>query len=76
MIIAISGKSQSGKGITASLIKELYPSYNWETRKLMDHPSETSLDNFKDFDVIIHNNGTIEDLKNNLKKFLDSKLIS
>lgn len=43
---------------------------------LMDHPSETSLDDYNGFDAVIENNGTIEDLKNKLQKFLDPKLPS
>lgn len=35
-----------------------------------DHPSETALDNYKHFDGIIKNNGTIEDLHTTLETIL------
>lgn len=35
-----------------------------------EHPSETALDDYKDFDVTINNHGTLEDLFNEVKLFV------
>lgn len=37
---------------------------------LDEHPSETSLDNYKEFDYVIENNGTIEELVEQVKQIL------
>lgn len=47
------------------------PSRKRDTDKRdQQHPSETSLDGCKDFDVIIQNTGSVNDLRNKLKDFL------
>lgn len=43
-------------------------------RPISMHESELALDDYK-FDYIIENNGTIQDLINNVKKFTDEKII-
>jgi len=43
------------------------------TEEQLRHKSETGLDNFK-FDVVIKNNGTLEDLKNEVKNFVKYSL--
>lgn len=35
---------------------------NRDTSVVDDHPSETALDNYEDFDIIISNNGSLQDL--------------
>lgn len=35
------------------------------------HPSETALDDYQDFDYVIENNGSIEDLINKIKKIIN-----
>ena len=35
-----------------------------------DHPSETSLDNYEDFDYVIDNSGTISELTGNIREIL------
>lgn len=40
-----------------------------------DHPSETALKDY-DFDYVIHNNGNIDDLVNNVKKFTNSSVFT
>jgi len=37
------------------------------------HESETGLDNYKNFDKVIYNGGTIEDLINSIKSFLNER---
>lgn len=39
-----------------------------------NHPSETNLDSWN-FDMVINNDGTLEDLKNKVKNFLDNENI-
>jgi len=51
-----------------TLIRVIRPDFDnglSETQK--QHPSETALDNF-DFDHIIYNTGSLEDLKNKLSR--------
>lgn len=36
-------------------------------QRVEDHPSETALDTWKDWDAVIPNDGTLEELKNNVK---------
>ena len=43
------------------------------TKEQLQHKSETALDNFK-FDVVIKNNGTLEDLSKEVDKFIEQIL--
>lgn len=36
----------------------------------LSHPSETDLDDYRNFDIIIHNTGTLDDLKKQVANFL------
>lgn len=40
------------------------------TEEQSQHSSETALDNYKNFDYVIDNNGTLDDLRNELKKIV------
>ncbi len=40
------------------------------SKRDMNHPSEISLDNYKGFDYVIQNDGTIKDLENKLRPIL------
>ena len=47
------------------------PNYNpYNTLKEQNHPTEHALDNYQDFDYIVYNDGSLDDLKNKINNIL------
>jgi len=44
---------------------------NGLTEEQKEHPSETALDNYENYDYVVENNGTVEDLRNKIEKILE-----
>lgn len=55
--------------IKISIIRPNYNPYNSLEEK--NHPTETALDDYYDYDYIINNNGTLNDLKKEVKNILN-----